>query len=352
MLDVSASLPSSPEGITAEWLGRVLGTRFPAVTVEKLRISRILWGTATKVLLDVTYAGRPGGPVPTNLCLKAGLDDRLQKVSSDAIHAMEARFYGQLRDRLDTPAPRSYYASVDEAGRTGLVILEDLTAAGCRFVEPGDVLTPDQVACGLGHQARWHAATWGTTPADLPGVKVGSMTRKAAKLFFREDYWDAHFAQEDVPRYPQHLQDPHTLYQAFQALWAYDDGVVHCFQHGDAHLGNAFVRPGGDLGFVDWQCYCLGPWSYDVAYFISGALTISDRRAHEAGLLRYYLDQLALAGGPRISFDDAWRDYVRHLVHGLIWTMTPKVMQPAERSRVMSDRHVAAVEDHGVITGA
>ncbi|OOL33063.1 hypothetical protein GQ85_03555 [Rhodococcus rhodochrous] len=78
-------------------------------------------------------------------------------------------------------------------------------------------------------------------------------------------------------------------------------------------------------------------------------MTVEDRRNNETDLLREYLDQLDAAGGPRIDFDDAWNDYVRHLIHGLIWTMTPEVMQPFERSRAMSDRYVTAVLDHGAI---
>ncbi|MGH3492947.1 MAG: phosphotransferase [Sciscionella sp.] len=351
MLDVCAALPRLPEEITAEWLTGAFRTRYPGITVEELGITGIVWGSATKVLLEATYSGGQGERPPSRLCLKAGLDRRLDKVADDAIHTLEARFYGELRDLFETSAPRSYYAATDETGKQGLIVLEDLAAQDVRFVDPGDALAVDQVASGLRKQAVWHAATWGKSAGDLPGVSVGSIMRQAAKMFFREDYWDSYFARADVPRYPEKLQDPAVLYRAFKAMWTEDDVSTHCFQHGDAHAGNTFIRPGDDVGFVDWQCFCFGPWSYDVAYFISGALTVADRRAHEEALLRYYLEELAAAGGPRLDFDGAWPDYVRHLVQGLTWTMTPAVMQPVERTRVMSERHVAAVEDHDAVFG-
>ncbi|MFC9551342.1 phosphotransferase [Rhodococcus sp. NPDC056960] len=349
MLDTSDFQPSAPDEITAAWLTGVLRLQNPTLTVEHLEVTKIIWGTATKVLLEATYSGQPDVPLSRNLCVKGGLDRRLDNVSDDAIHTMEARFYGELRHLFESSAPECYYAGVDRTGGKGLIVLEDIAAAGSTFVEPGDVLTVDQVASGLSHQAKWHAATWGKTAADLPGVGVGSITRKAAKLFYREKYWNSHFAQEGAPQYPAELQNPDLLYRAFKKVWESDDVAVHSLQHGDAHLGNTFLRPDGDLGFIDWQCYCFGPWSYDVALFLSGALSVEDRRSSERDLLRGYLDQLAAAGGPRITFDEAWADYVRHLVHGLMWTMTPKVMQPFERSRIMSDRYVTAVMDHGAV---
>ncbi|WP_216893149.1 phosphotransferase [Nocardia alni] len=350
MLDVTASLPRSPEELTAEWLTGALRTRCPGIVVEELDITGIVWGAATKVLLEASYSGVADTP-PRRLCVKAGLDRRLDRVADDAIHTHEARFYGELCRLFDTSAPRSYYAAVDVSGRHGLIILEDLAAQGVRFVDAGEALTVDQVASGLGKQAAWHAATWGAKAGDLPGVAVGSITRQAAKMFFREDYWNDYFASDDAPRYPPRLQDPALLYRAFKSMWVADDAMTHCFQHGDAHAGNTFVRPGDDLGFVDWQTFCLGPWSDDVAYFVSGALSVADRRDREQDLLRHYLAELASAGGPRIDFDDAWPEYVRHLVHGLIWTMTPTVMQPVERTRAISERYVTAVEDHDAVFG-
>lgn len=351
MLHVSASLPNTPDDVTPAWLTAALRTERPRVCVDSLEITSIVWGAATKVLLEATYSGADAEGLPRRLCVKAGLDERLAKVSNDAIHLLEARFYGDLRHRFATSAPRSYYAGVDAEGGSGLVVLEDLGAVGARFVNAGEALTVDQVAQGLRRQAGWHAATWGSTPADLPGVRVGSMTRRAAKLFYGERYWTEHFARGDAPRYPAGLDDPALLYRAFQELWRADDAAVHCLQHGDAHVGNTYLRADGTLGFIDWQTYCLGPWAYDVAYFISGALTVADRRAYETDLLQVYLDHLELAGGPRIGIDTAWPAYVAHLVHGLIWTMTPPVMQPIERTQAMSERHVAAVIDHDAIFG-
>jgi hypothetical protein len=93
----------------------------------------------------------------------------------------------------------------------------------------------------------------------------------------------------------------------------------------------------------------LGPWAYDVAYFIGGALSVQDRRGHEQSLLSGYLAALQAADGPVVSMDDAWPDYVRHTLHGFLWAATPAVMQPLERVVAMAERYAAAIEDHDTL---
>ena len=62
--------------------------------------------------------------------------------------------------------------------------------------------------------------------------------------------------------------------------------------HGDAHIGNTYVLPGGDVGFLDWQVTRRGNWSQDVGYFLMGAMTEEDRRAHEFTLVDDYFGAL------------------------------------------------------------
>ena len=50
--------------------------------------------------------------------------------------------------------------------------------------------------------------------------------------------------------------------------------------HGDPHVGNTFYERDGRPGFLDWQTTMIGPSTHDVVYFIVGAMTVEDRRAH------------------------------------------------------------------------
>ena len=86
------------------------------------------------------------------------------------------------------------------------------------------------------------------------------------------------------------------------------------------------VSLGGAMGLAHWQGIAGGDWGRDVAYAISTALSINERRAWERDLLQYYLDKLHEAGAPTIGFNEAWNSYRRHLFTSLAWwtlTLTP-----------------------------
>jgi aminoglycoside phosphotransferase (APT) family kinase protein len=68
--------------------------------------------------------------------------------------------------------------------------------------------------------------------------------------------------------------------------------------HADAHIGNTYVLPGDDVGFLDWQVVRRGHWSQDAGYFLQGVLTEADRRAADRDLIACYRAELE-AGRPR-----------------------------------------------------
>jgi hypothetical protein len=206
---------------------------------------------------------------------------------------------------------------------------------------------PDRVAAGLRVLAQLHGPTWGWAAERLSWLTVGTPTVRAVGMqLLQEPHWSSHFAHPDAPRLPPELNDSALLIHVFKALWAYDDSTQHCIAHGDAHVGNTYLSAGGAPSFIDWQMPCLAPWSSDVSYFVAGALSVEDRRAHERDLLKEYLAALAAAGGPTLAWGDAWDDYGRHQIHGLLWAVNDPTMQPLERTRPMTERYVAAVLDH------
>jgi aminoglycoside phosphotransferase (APT) family kinase protein len=85
-------------------------------------------------------------------------------------------------------------------------------------------------------------------------------------------------AQEDLPRLSGLLgSQPWTLL------------------HGDYRLDNILYRPNGDLVVVDYQGVAKGRPGWDVAYFITSALT-PDLRSDQDVMLRRYHDALIVAG--------------------------------------------------------
>ena len=84
--------------------------------------------------------------------------------------------------------------------------------------------------------------------------------------------------------------------------------------HGDFRADNLMfddrADPADEVAVLDWQISYRGPAITDVAYFLCQSLTVEERRAHEADLVRGWYDELAatVRAGAR---DDARRLPVR-----------------------------------------
>lgn len=336
MLHRVANLPAREQELNATFLGEALGRK-----VSGLTQSGAIRGTGTKVFFDVSYADDEPG-VPASVCVKGGFGEQVRSFGVAEAYVLEAIFYGEIADRTELRLPTCHYAAIDDARTQGIVVLEDLRTGGYTFGEPTRPWQPEAVAAGLEQQAIWHAATWGRA-LDLA---VGSSSvRAAAPVLFSDAHVQRQRAVPELSALFAHLPDASGFAKAFDALWVWDDAQEHCLVHGDAHVGNTFLDAAGAPGFLDWQCPCLGPWSYDVAYFMVGALEIADRRDHQEELLRGYLGQLKAHGGPDLAYGDAFDAYRRSCLHGTFWALTPPEMQPIERVSVMAERHVAAVVD-------
>jgi hypothetical protein len=319
------ALPTHLEQIDAAWLTRTLQQRHPHVVVNDLQIVKVISGHTTKVRLqlDLNDAGRDAG-IPAQVCLKANLSgDPL----SSKVCALEARFYRYVRDELKVPAPASYYADWDDSdGKLqGVVVMEDLGAAGGKFGGSTEPLSIDQARQALHGFADLHAGWWGSPKLDQHRWLNTSMapgTLDAEQYRYLAKYIEANVhlpeRQPILPRW--FLDEPARLSRAFDTLTAHEQrqqGPL-CLIHGDAHLGNTYARSDGSRLFIDWQLVCKGrPWR-DLTYFLIGSLRIEDRRKSDRDLLRYYCDQLAQRGVAVPAFEHVWSEYRLWPVWGMV----------------------------------
>jgi hypothetical protein len=345
---VHERLPMSVEELTAEWFTWAFRQSGHDVHVDGVEFERVIWGTATKALVRLTYRSPvPDDAPPAALCVKAGLDERMRQWGLEAGYRVEVDFYASLARRFGVRAPRCWFAGTTRSGDQALVVLDDLQARGCTLNHAAAPLTPDDVASGLEQLALVHARSWGWTHHQVPGLTVGSPTVRAVMAQqLAPARWADYVARPDTPDIPGRFADSGYVMGAFTALWRRDDRADHCVLHGDTHIGNTYFDSHAGLAFLDWQMMCLSPWSHDFCYFVAGALTVNDRRDHERDLLGHYLGALASAGGPALNWDDAWRSYEIDLFHGFMWATVDDTMQPLDTTRVMAGRHLAAIEDH------
>jgi len=333
---VDSPLPSNLEEVNAAWLSSALG-----VEVAAVRPTNVIHGTTTKAFLDLDYAGPTS--LPTKMLLKGGFEAHSPMLAS--YYLREARTYASVLPHVRGSYPQCFFADARDDG-TGLLLLEDLAAAGASFGTPLRAMTVDEAQRVLHAFASLHASSWESAILDEnPWLGVHNSAGVSDFLFSQEN-WDVCAPTGRFEYLTGDLLDRNKARDAFENLVELDLAAPRCLLHGDSHVANLYFHADGTPGFLDWQGAMAGRWSHDVAYFLSTALSIDDRRAHERVLLARYLEYLTAAGGPMIEFETAWTEYRRAAYFGFLWCLTTPMFQPEEVCVAAGQRCGAAVADH------
>ncbi|WP_428312774.1 phosphotransferase [Hydrocarboniphaga sp.] len=339
-------VPQRWEDITPAWLNDALAARCAGAVVQQVDIVHRDDGTNRRAVLQLSYSRGSG---PRTLFLKA--NDPAHR----AVHLRNGNLFNEaLLFGANVPLPVEhpivYRAIADQQRGDFLLVMEDLKQ---RDADPRDALRPmsaEQVADGLRGLARLHSQYWGFSADRHPqlgwiktweaseGWLVGlrrripiGLERAAGLLPDSLPHYDGEQILEFWRRYVASLSEhPMTLL------------------HGDAHIGNTYIVPGGQVGFLDWQVVRRGEWSQDVGYFLVGALTEADRRRHERELVQIYRDALDVPAAERPSAEQMWRRYRATPAYGLaIWlsTLGTDGWQAPAISIALAQRYAAAFSD-------
>ena len=353
----AVEVPRSPDEIGAEWLTAVLCAQAPGASVTSVRTDGGSAGTTTRRSLELSYndVGRAAG-LPTRLFAKctATLAQRLMLGLGGFLYG-EPGFYTLVRPELELEAPIGHFGAVDSRSWRSIVLIEDVAATrGASFWRPPTQITRGQIEDLLSNVAGWHGILWGSarlarwrwlkTPADqmrLIDALIGLANRLPAG------------AQRARGVIPSRLRERQAdLYAAMRRSMARSSQGTATYLHGDLHIANTYLLPGGRMGIVDWQVGLQGSWAHDYSYLVATALEIEDRRACERELLDFYLERLAWAGGERIPRDKAWSAYRSALFYpyfAWVYTLGRSRLQPnfqPERvSLTMIERISTAIDD-------
>jgi hypothetical protein len=343
-LDCADPLPVIVEEVTPAWFTKILGR-----PVETAELVTPIHGTASKLLYKLTYQdSSDAATLPTHVCVKGGFNPELVKLhpSLNFVYRREAEFFYHIAPLVSSMRlPPVWYSGSDTATGQGIVVLDDLDAKGYDFGNPLSAWPVERVRAGVEELAVLHAKTFGVKADDYPWLKEGVSLREVILSLAIEPEWNKRFFDEGRP-VPEAMTDRRRMVRAFKTLWATTNPAHIVVAHGDAHIGNTFVTPAGEPGFLDWQGLHLNSFLHDVTYFVVGALTVEDRRAHEVELFEHYLATLQKVGGPKFEKAELWDEYRKHHVHGFAWALTAPMMQPQDRVNAMTAKHVAAMVDH------
>jgi hypothetical protein len=351
-------VPTSIDAITPEWWTAVLCGDVPGAKVTSFAMVAGSKGTHQRHRFTLTYneAGQAAG-LPEAVFTKSlpTLVTRMMGGYNGTSRA-EGRFFMEIRPDMAIETPIGYHAAFDKESLAGINVLEDIVstrnAAFCNFTfsvtrEMADDMV-DLLAALHGHryddgrldtELRWVAnfADWFRIGAQKMSTEL--YTRRALDKA-------AHVIPDDV------MARRDEVWPATVAAAAIHKAGPRSLLHSDVHIGNWYITGDGRMGLCDWQCLTQGHWSRDLAYMISAALTVENRRAWERDLLQRYVARLNDVTGGNIDLDQAWDHYRRQMLHALwMWTITLchspflPAMQSEETSVEMIARMTAAISD-------
>ncbi|KAI0200615.1 kinase-like domain-containing protein [Astrocystis sublimbata] len=334
----TAQLPTVAGEVTAEWLSSIFGLR-----VDSLEVTQELPGTATKLCVTAK-----NDQEERQLCIKGGFNPALieQMPFIVMIYQREVEFFNRIAPMLTHMSlPQAYWAG--HSPKQGIIVMEDLAARGCQFGNPVETWPVHRVRAGVEQLAALHAKTWGVRPADYPWL---TSDYDHALLTLMQTY-EAVVNGPDRPPVPNYLRDQERVTAVLKKHYRSRNPKFQCLLHGDAHLGNTYLE-GDAPRFLDWQMIHIGSAFHDLSYFIGGALTVEDRRAHEWEIVDHYLATLKKCGvrdNLKSTDEDLRNEYRKSFLAGVGWIMCPYTMQPRDCVHPMAMRYATALDDHKVL---
>jgi hypothetical protein len=313
------SIPQGWEEITAEWMTTALAGHFPGAQVDDVAIVLRDDGTNRRARLKLEYSAGAG---PATVFAKAVDPEHADLVALTSGLYHEPRLFSS-GVVLPLDHPTVYTAILDEDRRDFLMIMEDVVARGAEPRDSTRPMTVAQVANGVRGLARMHSRYWGERLTSDPSLAWVEPFVAFAGL----EYAPLHIAHERLGDTVAAEILALSGTELFVDIWARYIGTLttspQTLLHGDPHIGNTYVLPDDDVGFLDWQMVRRGNWSLDLGYFLQGALTIEERRQSERQLLEEYRGALELPADEMPTAEEVWLRYRASVAHGLaIWMAT------------------------------
>jgi hypothetical protein len=341
----TVAVPAGIEGVTAEWLGEVLGAR-----VDDVHADRIAMDTGFSSLLYRVQL--TGDGVPESVIVKLPAESEARgAMELMGGYSREVTFYRDVSGRAPTGTPKVYVAQMGD-GSDFVLVLEDL-----RDWDNVDHLvgfTLDQARLVIAELAGLHA--WSAQPPNIhlgqsfPSVDT-PMMRDVLPAVFAQGWqiYREHSSADVAPSVARHAERFAERAGAALCVLTEQDTLVH----GDIRADNVFLS-GGRCKIVDYQMTARGVGAIDVGYLISQGLPTAIRSGRDEELVGGYLDELLSRGVGDYGFDAVWRHYrfavgymiVLPVVALVGWDVLP------ERSRqlclTLTDRAAATIDEIGV----
>ncbi len=337
-------IPQRADELTAAWFGEILGSPTAVVEVRHETIGTDVGFMGEVIRCHLTWDGTViDAARPESVVVKIPTQNDENFALGDALQAYEREIvaYRTFGPSLGLPLPKFFHGAMDPnptqwLDRPLLFLFDRLPLGGINWVidqllklagkskrryvlvleDIADARPPTQLAGGslddahraLTVLARFHATNW--MRAEVPeeyrkiwpldrGARVYQASYVRNRPAFVERFGGV--VGDDVMARLDDIQSksPDVVTSLAAAPWT--------VLHGDYRLDNLLFRPNEEIVVLDLQGVSTGRPAFDVAYFITTALT-AEHRDQEQRLLGTYHDALVDAGITSYSLEQLVHD--------------------------------------------
>ena len=335
-------IPQEGSEFTADWFTDLFQEQYGAAVLD---VSREIIGTGVGFVgeihrcflsWDATRGDLPTSvivKVPSKLPLNRSLGEGLQ------LYEREVIAYEKLASKMGLPMPNVLYSAMDDDPtpwldsvitflfsrlplggvswltvkflelasknprlRRYVLVLEDIADARPPSQVEGGSL--DDALISLETLAKFHAHHWMNEESIAVSDRIWALNRlpkvsQASYARNREEFIGrfGELVGDEKMRVIDDTQD--RLEDLLEPL-AQDPWTL---LHGDYRLDNIMFRPNGEIVVIDYQLLSKGRPGWDVAYFITTALS-ADYKSEEETMLKHYHETLLRAGITNYSFEE------------------------------------------------
>ena len=335
-------IPQEGSEFTADWFTDLFQEQYGAAVLD---VSREVIGTGVGFVgeihrcflsWDATRGDLPASvivKVPSKLPLNRSLGEGLQ------LYEREVIAYEKLASNMGLPMPNVLYSAMDDDPtpwldsvinflfsrlplggvswltvkflelasknprlRRYVLVLEDIADARPPSQVEGGSL--DDALISLATLAKFHAHHWMNEESIAVSDRIWALNRlpkvsQASYARNREEFL-GRFGELVGDEKMRVIDDTQDRLEDLLAPLAQDPWTL---LHGDYRLDNIMFRPNGEIVVIDYQLLSKGRPGWDVAYFITTALS-ADYKSEEETMLKHYHETLLRAGITNYSFEE------------------------------------------------
>lgn len=335
-------IPQEGSEFTADWFTDLFQEQYGAAVLD---VSREVIGTGVGFVgeihrcflsWDATRGDLPTSvivKVPSKLPLNRSLGEGLQ------LYEREVIAYEKLASNMGLPMPNVLYSAMDDDPtpwldsvinflfsrlplggvswltvkflelasknprlRRYVLVLEDIADARPPSQVEGGSL--DDALISLATLAKFHAHHWMNEESIAVSDRIWALNRlpkvsQASYARNREEFI-GRFGELVGDEKMRVIDDTQDRLEDLLAPLAQDPWTL---LHGDYRLDNIMFRPNGEIVVIDYQLLSKGRPGWDVAYFITTALS-ADYKSEEETMLKHYHETLLRAGITNYSFEE------------------------------------------------